>query len=384
MKKLTAIILALLMAFSFAVVSFAADEKETLQFGEDGTFKIMQVNDTQDTNNINKKTVKFLKAALKSEQPDLVIIAGDMLSDMFIMPNEEKITEALSVLAGIFNDAKVPFAVTYGNHDHEYADILSIEKMNAVFEEFEYFCNAEGCDPGTFNLPVLSSDGTHYPFNIYVMDTHNKSDEIGGYEGVYPEQVEWYKQKSDELRELNGGKAVPSLLFQHIPVKEMHQFYTEGEKGGSDSFFNLNDGSWYKLDDTLIISDEDSSFVGEPAYSEPRSHTTGQYEAWLEKGDIIGAFFGHDHVNNFIGKTTEGIVLGYNGGSGFAAYGSGDKRSVRIFEIDENDVESYTTRSVFYGELTGDRFDFYPTDILSPLSVTVLLRIIYSVFFFLK
>ncbi|MBQ8503812.1 MAG: metallophosphoesterase family protein [Clostridia bacterium] len=382
MKKIISIMLCVLMAFSFSVIAFAENEKLPLQFGEDGKFKIMQVNDTQDTNNINKKTVEFLKAALQSEEPDLVVIVGDMLSDSFTFPTKERLSDGLRVLAEIFNDAKVPFAVTYGNHDHQHEDILSIEEMNAVFEEFEYFCNAQGCDPGTFNLPVLSSDGTHYPLNIYMMDTHNKSEKIGGYEGVYPEQVEWYKNTSDALKVQNNGEVVPSLLFQHIPVKEMHQFYQDGEKGAADSFFNINDGNWYALNDKVAVSEE--NFVGEPPYSEPKSHTTGQYEAWLEKGDIIGAFFGHDHINNFVGVTDEGITLGYNGGSGFAAYGSGDKRSVRIFEIDENDVENYTTRSVFYGKLTGDEFDFYPSDLLSADSITKLLRIFYTIFFFLK
>ncbi len=385
MKKLLSLMLAVILIFSFSVIAFAEDDTSVqLQFNSDGKFKIMQVNDTQDTHNINNRTVEFLNAALESEQPDLVVIVGDMLSDMFVFDSEKNITKALYVLGKIFNDAKTPFTVTFGNHDHEYTDVLSTDEMIAVFEQFEYFIRGNGCDAGTFNLPVLSSDGSSYPFNIYVMDTHNKSEEVGGYEGVYPEQVEWYKNTSDKLKEQNGGKVVPSLLFQHIPVKEMHQFYTEGEKGGSNSFFNLNNGNWYKLDDTLLISDESVSFVGEPPYSEPQSYTTGQYEAWLEKGDIIGAFFGHDHINNFVGKTTEGIVLGYNGGSGFAAYGSGDRRSVRIFEIDENDVENYVTRSVFYSDVTGKNISFYPTDILSPLTVTVLLRIVYKVFFFLK
>jgi hypothetical protein len=32
--------------------------------------------------------------------------------------------------------------------------------------------------------------------------------------------VAWYRDKSDELRALNGGTPMPSMLFQHIPVPE--------------------------------------------------------------------------------------------------------------------------------------------------------------------
>lgn len=381
MKKFISIVLAIVMTFAFSAVAFAENAESPLQFNEDGKFKIMQVNDTQDTCDMNKKTVTFLKKALEQEQPDLVVIVGDMLSDMFPVPTKARLEDALYDLGKIFDDAKVPFTMTFGNHDHDHEKTLPLNEMVEVFMQFDYFQYAEGCDEGTFNLPVLSSDGSHYALNVYMMDTHNKHKD-GGYDGVHPEQIEWYKQKSDELKAQNGGEVVPSLLFQHIPVKEVHQFFVEGEKGADDSFFNFDNGKWYTPDWSLVEAKD--CYVGEVPCSEDVDRTTGQYEAWLEKGDIIGAFFGHDHVINFVGETKDGITLGYNGGSGFNAYGFGDKRAVRIFEIDENDVENYTTRSVFYGDITGDRFDFYITDILSTAAIAEIFRIFYKVFFFLK
>ena len=375
MKKIISVLLVVVMVLSVSVVAFAAPAND-LQFNEDGKFKIMLINDTQDKPDMNAKTVAFLKAALETEQPDLVVIAGDMLSDMFPLPTKERLKEALYTLGKIFEDAKTPFTMTFGNHDHDHEDTLPLEEMVEVFLQFEYFCYSEGNDPGTFNLPILSSDGSHYALNVYMMDTHNKDSQ--GYEGVYPEQVEWYKNKSDELKAANGGKVVPSFVFQHIPVKETHQLFVDGEKGADDSFFNFDNGQWYTLNKDMLL--DDTYVVGESPCSEPMDKVTGQYEAWLEKGDIIGAFFGHDHVNNFVGKTDDGIILGYNGGTGFNAYGFGDKRSVRIFEIDENDVENYTTRCVFYGDLTNDRFDFYITDLLSTALFVHLFRLFYKVF----
>ncbi|MEE1320701.1 MAG: metallophosphoesterase [Acutalibacteraceae bacterium] len=380
MKKLLCTLLAIVMILSCTVIAFAADSSDALQFNKDGKFKIMQINDTQDTNSMQKKTVAFLKAALESEKPDLVVIAGDMLSDMFPLPTKQRLSDALRALGGIFEDAGVPFTVTFGNHDHDHEKTLPLNEMIAVLSEFSTFRHSEGYNEGTFNLPILSSDGSHYAFNIYMMDTNNKLD--GDYAGVFPEQVEWYKQKSDELKAENGGKVVPSLVFQHIPVKEVHQFFVEGEKGADDSFFNFDDSKWYTPDWSLV--DPEDCFVGEIPCSEPVTRTTGQYEAWLEKGDVIGAFFGHDHVINFWGTTKDGIDLGYNAGTGFNAYGFGDRRSVRIFELDENDIENYTTRTVFYGELTGDRFDFYITDILSTAAFVEIFRLFYKLFPFFK
>ena len=110
MKKLFSVLLSLIMIFALCTVAFAASENPSapLRFHSDGTFKIMQVNDTQDIDKMNKKTVAFLKKALETEQPDLVVVAGDILSDMFIGATETRIKNAIRALAGIFNDAKVP------------------------------------------------------------------------------------------------------------------------------------------------------------------------------------------------------------------------------------------------------------------------------------
>ncbi len=384
MKKSICIILAVILAFSCLFTATASYDSSTLKFGDDGKFKIMMFNDTQDTCDMNYRTADFLRKALESEKPDLAVIAGDMLSDVFAAPTKKRVANALRLLSSFFEEAQVPFTVTFGNHDHDLENVLSTNEMIEIFKESDYFCHSEGCDPGTFNLPVLSSDSSRIALNIYMMDTHNKNAERGGYDGVHPEQVEWYKQTSNSLKALNGGEAVPSLVFQHIPVKEIHQFYIEGEKGGKDSFYSLTETGWYKLDSSLLISSAEETYSYEPPCSEPTEVTTGQYEAWLEQGDIIGAFFGHDHINNFVGRTKDGIVLGYNGGSGFASYGVGDKRAARVFEIDENDVANYSTRSVFYGDITGNNMAFYPSDPFSPLIITLILRAFYSVFAIFK
>ena len=65
--------------------------------------------------------------------------------------------------------------------------------------------------------------------------------------------------------------------------------------------------------------------MGEAPCSENFDNITGQYQSWLEKDNIIGAWFGHDHVNTFEGVTDDGIRMGYNGGTGFRSYGNGDR-----------------------------------------------------------
>ena len=102
---------------------------------------------------MNKKTAEFLKAGIAQEQPDLIVVPGDMLSDMFIGATPKRIKAALTVLGTIFNDAKVPFAVTFGNHDHDLEGKLSTTEMMEVFKQFEYCVSQAGTtegDPGSY------------------------------------------------------------------------------------------------------------------------------------------------------------------------------------------------------------------------------------------
>lgn len=381
MKKILSLILTLTLVFLFAFGTHAEQGKEELSFDSDGKFKIMQINDTQDTHNMNQRTAAFIKKAIEIEKPDLVVIVGDMLSDFYPFANEEKITKALNCLADIMSETKTPFAVTFGNHDHDLEDVLSTKEMMNVLLKNEYCVSAtDGCDAGTYNIPILTSDKSGYALNVYMMDTNNKNKELGGYQGVYSYQVDWYKEKSDELKNANSGKTVPSIVFQHIPPKEVYQLLkVVDRKQAADAVYSTKDGNWYKLNEDKII--DFSTGLGEAPCSEKLDITTGQYEAWLEKGDIIGAFFGHDHVNNFVGKTDDGIILGYNGGTGFNTYGSANKRSVRIYEFEENDVENYNTRSVYYDDILDDGCNFYIIDLFSASIVNWLLRAVYKMFF---
>lgn len=376
MKKFLSIFLALVMCLAVAVPAFAADTATELKFGDDGKFKIMQLGDTQDMILKDVAEIKLITAALAQEEPDLLVFTGDQLTDFFPGANVKGLKKCLSNLFDIIDTYDIPFIVTFGNHDHDYDDIWPVEEQLAFYQQYENCIVPENrYNAGTYNVPVKSSDGKSIALNIYMMDTNNKradSDLLTGYEGVYPEQVEWYKQKSDELKAANGGKVVPSLLFQHIPVKEIYQLLEEVpyNEAGDDAVFSIDEFKWFKLNDKVI-----DGVLGEVPCSEPLESHTGQYQAWVEKGDIVGAFFGHDHVNSFRGKTDDGIVMGYNGGTGFSSYGRGGDRSVRVFVIDENDPANYDTYELTFNQMVME-IPFYFLDLFSPAIVTTLGKIL--------
>ncbi len=377
MKKIISILLSIVMIVLLAVPSFAAVSTDSaFSFNSDGKFKIMMINDTQDVILKDVLQASYLKKIAAQENPDIIIMNGDLLTDFFPGATKAQLKKCLTNALDEINSIGVPFVATFGNHDHDWEDIFPLEEQMELYKSYSNCAIVNnGCDVGTYYIPVKSSDGKSIPLNIYVMDSNNKVKGEGvftGYQGLKPEQVQWYKDTRDGLKEATGSY-VPSLVFQHVPVKEIYQFIDKVPFNAdhTDCVYSIDENQWYKLNDKAT-----SGTLGEIPCSESVNGRTGEYEAWLEHKEIIGAYFSHDHVNNFTGVTDEGITLGYNGGSGFSTYGSAGNRSARIFEIDENDVANYNTYLVTYNDVSDVKINFYPLDLFSPVIATWLGKLI--------
>ena len=119
----------------------------------------------------------------------------------------------------------------------------------------------------------------------------------------------------------------------------------KNEKGAVESYRNFK--GFYRLDFDKVNKD---GFMKEsPAVPDEDKK---ELDAFGEKGDVLGVYFGHDHNNSFHGKVN-GIDLGYTQGCGFNVYGPGLDRGVRVFVFDEDDVENYETYTVTAKTLTG-------------------------------
>ena len=347
MKKIIALILSTLLLMSLVFPASAKEKK--LSFNSDGTFRILQINDFQDRDEAHAYSLAFLNSVLDKYEPDLVVLVGDQLNDYFPGVTEEKIRTALKNQLMPMEERGIPFIFTFGNHDRDYKGIVSMEDQAAIYREYSYcYANTDGADGGTYNTVIYSSDGSTPKFNIYMMDTQHWNG-TGNTSGVTPEQVEWYKERSNQLKEMNGGKNVPSFVFQHIPVKEIRSFLKEVPEGTEGALKSRFYDSYYVLDKNAYWTGDRNIMREIPGCEHPEK-ITGQYEAWLEQGDVLGAYFGHDHINTFVGKTKDGIELGYNGGFGFAAYGDRGERYARIYDFNENDVEHYSQHTLYYTE----------------------------------
>ena len=186
-----------------------------LRFQKDGTFKIMQITDMQEIPAISKDTIALMERAVLEEQPDLVVYTGDQIKGYGVTYKgkgeelEREVAQTIGKLLEPVTKRGIPFAVTFGNHDCQ----VGISNQDQFYHIYTRLPNcigeqAEGIDGGT--------------------DARE-----GGYEAFDPKIIAWYRKQREDLREKNG-MYVPSIVFQHIPMREYYEVLKRvdrGEKG---------------------------------------------------------------------------------------------------------------------------------------------------------
>ena len=356
MKKIISVLLAFVLVFGISVTAFAADDEKTFKFGEDGKFSIMHVTDTHlESDNIDA-SVWLIGQALDRENPDLVVVTGD---NVYNDDDAESTKGYITKLMNTFEERNIPVAVTFGNHDSE-RGAMSREELMAFYNTFSCSVSVDdgellsGC--GTYNLPVMSSDGTKVKFNVWVFDSHDYDDE-GEYGWVKKDQVEWYKETSDALRLQNDGEKVYSLVFQHIIVPEVYDVLKKADKTTLFAFEHIfNKGEYYMFNPDSV----NYGTLNETPCSGKQND--GQFDAMVEKGDVLAMFTGHDHTNAF-GVRNQGIDImnslstRYNGDAFSTQYG------YRMLVIDEKDTSTYDTKVVhWYDMITFDNIAEFGTN----------------------
>lgn len=317
-----------------------------------GKFKIMQIADIQDTQITSPDTLRFIKRAIEKERPDLIVFSGDQVKSYGI--NIKRGNPVLNMQQTVCNiltslsETNTPFTYVFGNHDAP--DNESKQAQIDIYEAYDNCVNrfavnrlkqSEGIcltvQNGEDNVPALL---------LYLMDTHGNN--AGVYDGVTDEQIEWIKATNQSIKD--EYSTVPALLFQHIPVYEMYDILEEVPKGQISGIEGNNSHRehFYTVTEEMRRRGE---YMGENIAC-PKNKN-GEFDALVSMGNVMGAFFGHDHNNCFTGNL-KGIELGYTPGAGFHVYGPGFQRGVRIIECNEGE-NSFTTRMVTYSDLFGTK-----------------------------
>ncbi len=328
----------------------------TLKFNEAGKFKILCFADLHMNERNTAKgtdTVTLMSGAIEKLAPDLVVFLGDNVTHWDEM-TPEGLDRAFDAIIGPVREKRIPLAVVFGNHDHQ-TDIPLLEQLKK-YQAYDLCLAEKGtCENGVgnYNVTIKCSSGKRDVFNLWFIDSgDNVIDENGHkpYNYVRDDQIAWYEDTAAALKEKNGGFSLPALLFQHIPVPEEYRLLKEVSP--LTPFAVKGQCAWNKKYYLIAEPQFTIGYLGEGPC--PPDFNNGQFESWKKTGDILGAVFGHDHINDFCGAL-EGISLMQVRGAGFHTYGDGQRRGVRLITLDESDLTTFTTQTLFFKDVTDDK-----------------------------
>lgn len=324
---------------------------------KDGKFTIMTLGDlhenieldSRDKINRRRDMHNLVKMGILAFKPDLIVLLGDTLNHKDDSEGFVKYKQALREILKPVIDSNIPFCYVLGNHEHDQGQEELI--VNA-YKEIEN-CIGENdptCPRGNFNcnLLVKNTAGTEDILNLWFIDSNNCCDDrdISVYDWVHQDQIEWYEKKATEIKISHGGKTIPAILFQHTPVIEEYELLRKAKP--HEIPFNAVDGHHLFSDNKYMLKDGVEGYLGEGPCSP--CYNGGQFASWKKTGDVIAAFFGHDHTNDFTGYV-DGIMLGQNKTSGFCCYTDGCRSAIRITTINEDDPWKVSSKIYHFKDL---------------------------------
>ncbi len=208
-----------------------------------------------------------------------------------------------------------------------------------------------GC--GTCNVPIWNYDGTKMAFNLWLIDSgmYNSDPDVGGYDYVHEDTIEWYKATAAALAEQNGGEVVPAMDFQHIVIPEIFdELYVELPSNLGKLSENRNGKSYSLLPVFSRLNGYWLETPCPPNYGFAEGFN--EVNTMLEQGDVKAIFFGHDHINSYV-VPYQGMDLVSSPGFTFQSYNDAH-RGVRVITIDKNDLSTYATETYTANEVLED------------------------------
>lgn len=320
-------------------------ENIKLRFNKNGKFRVLMVSDfhlginPKLQEDYNYKVIRGLDALIETSKPDFVMIGGDQI---LTYGTPENIKAKFEEIIEPIISRKIPWGAVFGNHDRECG--IDIAEEMKIYQSIPY-CLAEAgpeeiSGVGNYVIPVLASDSDEIKYNLWAMDSqHQVKDYIEKFglaedtKIVLPnplndgsgdgtplfDQVMWYYQKSVESEKENKKK-IPGIMFMHIPIPEY-----------------------------LLISrnPEQCNAMGSKRESSCATEiNSGLFMAALQRGDIKGFFFGHDHLVDMQGEYC-GITLACDGALGYNMSAHDDLRGGRVIELSEDGgMETYNIKLI--------------------------------------
>ena len=315
-----------------------------LKFNKNGSFRILMVSDFHAIRNPKlprdycDKMTYGIDCLLSETNPDFVMLGGDQCIEAGSIDEvKAKMEELISPVLS----RRLPWAAVFGNHDNEIGlDCREEERAYMLIDGCLNKSNASLEGAGNFVIPVMSSDGKKTAFNIFALDSHREIEDLkekfslpkdtrlimprhfnDGQTGRMPdfEQVMWYYNTSKECERANGRK-IPAVMFMHIPLPEYLNIVRNPEN------CNAVGNKREKLGCTELNS--------------------GLFYACLQRGDVKGIFFGHEHLCDIQGEYC-GIKMAQDAAIGYNMSCHDDLRGGRVIDIfEDGTVETHAVKLI--------------------------------------
>ena len=307
------------------------DTAQKLRFNADGHFKILMVSDfhmcrnPKLAENLNYRVTEGLEALLVETRPDFVMLGGDQCIEADNIPQA---AELLSEVIRPVLDRKLPWAAVFGNHDNEVG--LPVREEEAAYLTIPGCMNSIHPDPsfgaGNFCLKLYSCDGDRLLYDLFALDSHREIDDYidlfhmekdtrfilpehfgDGATNASPtfEQAMWYYETSKAI-EAQEGRKIPAVMFMHIPLPEFLQIARNPEECGAVG----------NKRETLGCCEVNFGLFG----------------ACLQRGDVKGIFFGHEHLCDLQGEYC-GVTMAQDAALGYNMSCHDDLRGGRVIDL---------------------------------------------------
>lgn len=337
----------ILMLILLLTGSAVGEQSQPLAFDENGTFRVLLLADTQDTDNPQQAMLNLLNACLDQSEPDMVIFLGDMIHGPAIR-GEENVQKAIDAIVQPVVQRGLPFALVFGNHDEECG--ISNERQMEIYHSYPGCLAVEGKEmPGCGNYCYVIENPAQpsSPLVFWFLDSGNHAEPgRGTYGYVKPEQNRWMLEELDGLKQTYASPI--SYVFQHIPVPQVYDMLLEVPFGtrGAVTCYGPRLFKWYKANPDYIWEGD----IGEGPCSS--DYDSGEFDTWKQMG-VRAAFFGHDHLNNYCG-TLNGIDLVATPGMGFYAYGRGGEHGARLLTFHADNPSDWKSEMLYYRDVVSE------------------------------
>ena len=235
----------------------------------------------------NHLTIVFLNKFLDATEPDLVIIAGDVV--MSALFNS---WSYFCQIADIFEEKQIPWTFVFGNHDCEkeyvsakvnttsaLAQITKPNFIQAVQAQYDYCLIYSGDCEDSYGNHIVNVRNTKGELLNTFCNFDCAYDEEEGYSHVITRaQTDFYSTAVSSISE-QEGRTIPSIVVTHVALPQMFIGYREAKEGtGVDSTYYYGE----------LLEGDYSSYAERSTF----------FDTMLQLGSTKAVFFGHHHGNN--------------------------------------------------------------------------------------